>query len=191
MVVPLEIFNFDGVLNGFNSFMSVLFFILKYLFAVVLILLGTISVLRSRGMRNPQMKRSFFFLNSRFIVGMVYFILGIGFIFDFMIYPLILLFRSIPDMLIIPLLRSLAFIPQDFINVFFLNNNLETPLEIFVQYIMGIVSFLIFLSIILNIWFLNNNRDYNLSKQVFGLIIGFIAGFLFSFSRFLPLFLQF
>jgi hypothetical protein len=119
----------------------------------------------------------------------VYFILGIGFIFDFMIYILIIVFGIIPDMLIVPLLSSIESIPQDFINDFLLHNRLEIPMEIFVHNIIGIVSFLIFLSIILNIWFIINNRDYNISKPVIRLVVGLIVGFFFSFSRFLPFFL--
>lgn len=191
----LNPFNFEMYLQDFNIFMSTLFIFLKYIFAGILILLGTISILRLKGMytkerwHNPHMNKSYFFQNSRFIVGNVYLILGIGIIFDFMIYALILMFRLIPDMLIVPLLSSINSIPPDFLNDFFINNTLETPIQIFVYNIIGLVSFMIFLSIILSIWFLINNRDFNISKPLISLIFGLIAGFLVSFSRFLPFFL--
>lgn len=188
-------FNFEILLNDFNSFMSMFFFFLKYILAGMLILLGSISLLRLKGMfsreklRNPDVGKSYFFKSSRFILGNIYLILGIGFIFNFMIYALILMFNIIPDMLVIPLLRTIKSIPQDFISDYFINNNLETPLEIFVNNIIGIVSFLIFLSIILSIWRIVISNDFKLSKYVIGLCIGIIAGCLFSFSRFLPFFL--
>lgn len=188
-------FNFESYLNEFNDFMSIFFFYLKFILAGFLILLGSISLLRLKGMyseeilHNPDIRKSYFFKNSRFIVGNVYLILGVGFMLNFMIYALILMFNLIPDMLIIPLLRSIKSIPQDFITDYFINNTLETPLEIFIYNIIGILSFAIFLTVLLNIWFLVSNKKDNISKQVIGLSFGLIAGFLFSFSRFLPFFL--
>jgi len=188
-------FNFESFLNDFNNFMPLLFFFLKFILAGMLLLLGSISLLRLKGMysrerlRNPNIDNSYLFKNSRFILGNVYLVLGIGFIFNFMIYALILIFNLIPDMLIIPLIRSIESIPQEFITDYFINNNLDTPPEVFVNNIIGIVSFLIFFSIIFNIWSLVTNRDFNISKQVIGLGVGVIAGCLFSFSRFLLLFL--
>jgi len=161
----------------------------------MLILLGCISLLRLKGiysqerLRNPDVRKSYFFKSSRFILGNIYLILGIGFIFNFMIYALILMFNLIPDMLIIPLLSTIKTIPQDFVNDYFINNSLETPLEILVHNILGTVSFLIFLSIILSIWRLVVNKDLDVSKYVVGLSIGIIAGCFFSFSRFLSFFL--
>lgn len=195
MLNSLNPFNFEIYLQNLNIFMSTLFIFLKYIFAGILLLLGTISLLRLKGIytkeriHNPHINKSYFFQNSRFIIGNIYLILGIGFIFNFMIYALILMFGLIPDMLIVPLLSSINSIPQDFINDFFINNNLETPFQIFVYNIIGLVSFMIFLSIILSIWFLINNRDFNMSKPIISLIFGLVAGFLVSFSRFLPFFL--
>lgn len=197
MVDTPDFFNldFESLLNDFNGFMSYSFFYLKYIIAGILILLGSISLLRLKGMysqeklRNPDVRKSYYLKSSRFILGNIYLILGIGFIFNFMIYVLILMLNLIPDMLIIPLLRTIKSMPQDFITDYFINNNLGTPLEIFVINIIGIVSFLIFLSIILSIWRIVVSNDFKLSKYVTGLCIGLITGCLFSLSRFLPFFL--
>ncbi|MHA2008706.1 MAG: hypothetical protein ACXABO_11275 [Promethearchaeota archaeon] len=184
--------NFESILTDFNNFMSLFFIFSKYIIAGLLICFGSISLLKLKGMysqerlRNSNIRKSYFFKSSRFILGNVYLILGIGFLFNFLIYALILMFNLIPDMLIIPLLRSIKSIPQDFISDYFINNNLETPLEIFVENVLGIISLLIFLSILLSVWRLIVNKDYDISKYAIGLSIGIITGCLFSFSKFLP-----
>lgn len=188
---------FEDWLNHINNFCDLIFIYLKYIFFLILLLVGLLTLLKLRGRyyferiiykkgqeppENPIAK-------PRIIIGTLYIIIAFGVLFNWFIYFLIIVLNPLPDRFLFNFLNF-----TDNFNFFGLNtisdlSVIENPLEKAIYYGMGVASFISLVNLTLGIWqMVIKGVKYaksGLAMIIFGLIFGLFSGF----TTCLPLFL--
>jgi len=188
--------NFDNWFITINNTIELFFGYMKFIFFVILLVIGILTLLSLRGKYfleriryskeekladNPMTK-------PRLILGSVYIIIAFGILFNWFTYFLIVVLDPLPDRLIFNLIPL-----SDSISWFDLNrlldiNKVVYPYEKTIYYGVAIASFISILDITISLWqIINNGRD--VKKSLFSLIGGIVTGIMTGFTTCLPLFL--
>lgn len=189
--------DFNETLALVNNFLEISFGYLKYIFAGILIIIGTLTLLSLRGRYflerlryskeeklkdNPLTK-------PRIIVGTLYIIFGLGIIWNWFIYLLIFFLDILPDRFIFIFIQFTGLVDKFALNRISDINLVVNEFEKTIYYGMAIVSFIALLSIILSARQLILGSDKSLKKAVFALIGGILMGLIVGYTTCLPLFL--
>lgn len=185
-----------------NEFFSIFFWYMKYIFSIVLILLGIFTLLRYRGLYRDQktialgkskekidIKKKLG--KSHVIVGTAYIFLGFGIIFNFLIYILIWCLEPMPDQYLLYILDYLeVFESNDMMRIFNINKT-TNAYEKFIFYIIAVISLIALMQVIIGIWFITKDGTPlgNPIVTYINLLIGVVEGILVGFTTCLPLFL--
>lgn len=170
------------------DFFPFLFLFLKFTLVGVLFTIGTLILLRLRGIylqqkaKGDYMNTNKFMRKIRLLLGFSYIIIGFGFLFNYLTYILIWLFSCFDGFLLI-WLNSLIDIFPEFLN------NITSFIEIY-HPIIAILSFTAILQYIMAFFYLVNNNKVisNPKKSVNLLVISSIEIILFGMEC-LPYFL--
>jgi len=193
---------FGDILNAleawcieFNKYAIIFFKSIKFIFVLILLMCGILTLLKLRGIyfksrlissENKKGKKSLL-TKPRLILGSAYIILASGILFNYLIYFLIWALESLPDRLIFNL------IPLTDINPYITNritdiNSTIYPHEKTFYYVVAMGSFFFTLHLILSIWyFIYKSR--NPRKTMKNLVISVLGVIIFGFTTFMPLML--
>ena len=180
----------EDILKFFNSIIPIIFIYLKYILSFILLTIGTLTLLRLRGIYLQQRAKGIKdeedqLKNTRLILGTVYLFLAFGILFNHLIYFLIWISKPFPD--------GLIFILFDIVNNF-IQRQFGFDIEFVKSYIhplFALLSFVAVLHLILSCYYLiNSNRVISNPKaQVMSLIIAVVETVFFGFTAYLPYFL--
>ncbi|MFW9989295.1 MAG: hypothetical protein ACFFC3_11615 [Candidatus Odinarchaeota archaeon] len=180
---------------AFNKFFLIFCRYLKYIFVFIILIIGIFTLFKlGRNYDHPKSvtmeNKENFPKKSRLILGCCYIVLGIGFLFNYFIYFLIIILDPLPDRLIY------NFITFSGIDPFYLNgirdiSASQFPHEKTIYYCFSFISLISILDILLSLWYLIscNRITHNPRRTIIFLISGIIGGILFGFNTFLPFFL--
>jgi hypothetical protein len=169
---------------AFNLYTPIFFIIFKYIFVIVLIVCGILTLLKARGIyfksrAFPKEKEEIYtdpLTKPRLIVGTIYIVIGSGILFNYLTYFLIWILDPIPDRLIF------SFFNLDDIDPYALNRIADINLAIYphektLYYIIAMASFENTVHLTLSIWYLFFKVDkprktmFHLFKVVPGCIL--------------------
>lgn len=180
---------------AFNNFFLLLCGYLKYIFVIIILSIGILTLLRLRGVyRQTRLvgtdKKEDSFMKPRLILGCSYIVLGFGILFNYITYFLIWVLDPLPDRLIY------NFIDFSGIDPFYLNgikdiSTSQFPHEKTIYYCFSLFSLIALLQVLISLWYLiNNNRLISNPRKTFiWLISSVMEGILFGFNTSLPFFL--
>ncbi|MHA2125376.1 MAG: hypothetical protein ACXACO_06040 [Promethearchaeota archaeon] len=190
------------VINGlenwciaFNEFFLVFCDYLKYIFVLIILSIGILTLLRLRGLyRQSRLKgtekKEDSFTKIRLILGFSYIFLAVGILFNFLTYFLIWVFDPLPDRLIYNFIDFIGIDP------FYINRIIDIsvsqyPHEKTIYYSFSFISLMSVLDVLISLWYLiNSNRlIHNPSRAMYILISGIMGCILFGFTTYLPFFL--
>ena len=186
---------FENFCIEFNRYVLIYFKFFKYIFVIVLMGCGVLTLLKLRGIYfksrlfslNKDVDKTDLLTKPRLIIGCVYIVLGFGILFNYLTYFLIWFLDPLPDRLIFSII-SLIDIDPYAINRITNIHSAIFPHEKTIYYIIAMLSFGHTIHLTLSIWYflakVKNPRDTLrfLLKAVPG-------GILFGFTTFMPLML--
>jgi len=176
----------------FNRYALVSFQILKYIFVIVLIGCGVLTLLKLRGYyfrsrsfsSNKDMDKTDSLTKPRLIVGCVYIVLGFGILFNYLTYFLIWFLDPLPDRLIFSFIGLIDIDPFAINRITDLHSAIS-PHEKTIYYAFAMLSFENTVHLTISIWYflyrVKNPRDT--TKHLFIAVSGCI---LFGFTTFMP-----
>jgi len=179
----------------FNKYAIIYFKSIKFIFVLILLVCGILTLLKLRGFyfksrlissENKKGKKSLL-TKPRLILGSAYIILACGILFNYLIYFLIWAFEPLPDRLIfklIPLIDMDPYITNRITDI----HSAIYPHEKTLYYIVAMASFFFTLHLILSIWYFiyKSKRPRQTMKH---LIISISGVIIFGFTTFMPLML--
>jgi len=181
----------EEILKFFTSIIPLIFIYLKYILSFILITIGTLTLLRLRGIYLQQRAKGVKdeedqLKNTRLIVGTIYLFLAFGILFNHLIYFLIWISNPFTDGLIFVLFDIFKHTIQE---------QTGFNIEVFKSYIhplFALFSFLAILHLALSCYYLiNSNRTIsNPRAQLISLIIAVAETVFFGFTAYLPYFLN-
>ena len=182
----------EEICSEFNSFALIFFQYFKYIFVIVLIGCGVLTLLKLRGYYFKSRSYSVevgsnkkdSFIKPRLIVGAVYIFIGFGILFNYLIYFFIWLLDPLPDRFIFNIINLIDIDP------FILNRITDIhsaiyPHEQTVYYVVAILSFTNSIHLTVSIWYLLNNVN-NPRKTIIWLFSSVPGGIFFGFTTFMP-----
>ncbi|MFX1316271.1 MAG: hypothetical protein ACFE9T_10435 [Promethearchaeota archaeon] len=183
--------NIKELFEIFNSFLQSIFIYLKYILIFTLLIIGTLTLLRLRGIYLQQRTKGIKdeeekLKNVRLIWGITFLFLAFGILFNHLIYFLIWISNLFPEGFIFILFELLkTIIPLES------GSNIEF-LRSFTHPLIALFSFIGFLHLILSIYYLiNSNRAVgNPRRQVLNLVAATVEIIFFGFTTFLPYFIN-
>ena len=180
----------------FNYLALTFFIFLKYIFVLILIIVGILTLLKLRGIylqvRTKDLEKKEDRLKYlRLFMGWTYIFLGLGILFNYLIYFLIWVLEPLPDRFIFRFLNFHGKINPEHINRIKDINASKYPHEKSIYYCIAIASFISTLDLILSMWYLiNNNRVISKPRAVIMNLVGSVMGvIMFGITTFLPFFL--
>jgi len=189
--------NFEDWLNFINNFCDLTFIYLKYIFFLILLLVGLLTILKLRGRyyferiiyKKGQEPPDNPIAKPRIIIGTLYIIIAFGVLFNWFIYLLIIVLNPLPDRFLFNFLNF----PDNF-NAFGLNtisdiSVIENPLEKAIYYGIGVLSFGSLIDLTIGIWQMVTKGIKYAKSGLVMIISGLISGLFFGFTTCLPLFL--
>jgi len=181
----------EDILKFFNSIIPIIFIYLKYILSFILLTIGTLTLLRLRGIYLQQRAKGIkdeedHLKNTRLILGTVYLFLAFGILFNHLIYFLIWISKPLPDGLIFVLFDIFKYTIQDQTGI---------NIDVFKSYIhplFALFSFVAILHLVLSFYYLiNSNRVIsNPRAQVLSLVSAVVETVFFGFTAYLPYFVN-
>lgn len=183
----------------FNEFFLILFIYMKYIFVFLLMTIGISTLLKYRGMYRIQRIKGFeaeegkedTLRNIRLIIGWGYIFFGLGILFNFLTYFLIIILDPLPDRFIFAFINF-----SDSIDPVIMNRIEDIEYAIYphektIYYGVALGSFSAILQIVVGLYyFINNNRlIYNPQGALLWLMGDIITGMMCGFTTCLPFFL--
>jgi hypothetical protein len=179
----------------FNKYAIVYFKSVKFIFVLILLMCGILTLLKLRGFyfksrlitsENKKDTKSLL-TKPRLILGSAYIILACGILFNYLIYFLIWALEPLPDRFIF------IFIPLTGINPYITNRITDIhsaiyPHEKTFYYIIAMFSFFFTLHLILSIWYFIY-KSSNPRKTMINLVISVSGVIICGFTTFMPLML--
>ncbi|TXT67322.1 MAG: conserved membrane protein of unknown function [Promethearchaeota archaeon] len=198
-IIPDVVNGLEELCIEINEFLLLLFGYLKYLFALLLMILGGMTLLKVRGVYLMERLRnkSKFDENESFkdkikkthvILGMAYMFMGFGLIFNYLIYILIWVLEPLPDKLFFQFIDIGGFIEPQYILRISIYDFAIAPHEKTIYLCLAYISLISLITITVSIWFLSKGGDMlNHPKGSFSVFIGGVmAGILAGFTTCLP-----
>ncbi len=183
----------DSLFQIYNNLIEIVFIFMKYILVLILIIIGILTLLRLRGIylnkkiyNTTEIKNQDPLNQIRLILGFSYIFLGIGILFNYLIYFMIWILDPLPDRIAFFLLNKIVEIQNS------LNLDIVTPDSLnIINLIFNFLSFLFFFELLLSVWYLiHNNKVINNPRGAFiGIISSLIGCVLFGFTAFMPHFL--
>lgn len=185
-----------------NEFFMFFFTYVKYLFALILLVIGVMTLLRYRGMYRyerlraqnknfvePDLKNKL--KQSHVILGMIYLCMSLGIFLNYFIYFLIWVLDPLPDRFIFQFINMFEVIDPEALNRFADINAAVLPHEKTVYFCFAFISFLALMQIFVCIWaIVNNNNSLGNPMLVYTLLFsGLLEGLFFGFTTCLPFFI--
>ncbi len=191
--IPDIVNGLEELCMSINEFLLLLFGYMKYIFALILIILGIMTLLRYRGIyilqrysQNSYDKKEKItekLKKTHVILGIVYIFTGFGIIFNYLIYILIWVLDPLPDGLFFQFLDIGGMIEPQYIlrisNIDFAIQPHEKTIYICVAYF----SLLSLIQISTSIWFISKggqlltHPNMTYSILISGVMEGILAGF--------------
>ncbi len=179
----------------FNKYAIVYFKSVKFIFVLILLMCGILTLLKLRGFyfksrlitsENKKDTKNLL-TKPRLILGSAYIILACGILFNYLIYFLIWALEPLPDRFIF------IFIPLTGINPYITNRITDIrsaiyPHEKTFYYIIAMFSFFFTLHLILSIWYFIY-KSSNPRKTMINLVISVSGVIICGFTTFMPLML--
>jgi hypothetical protein len=196
VVKNFKISDSDNIFAILNNGILMFFFVLKYIFIFILLMVGLLTLNKLRGIYlherlNKIDEGENKLKKPRLILGTTYLFLAIGIAFNFLIYLLIWISYFLPPPLIFQLLDV---VNQDYYDLDKIKNpnQCEYEFERFIYLLFALASFEACLHLILTIWYLvNNNRNIsNPRKAIYNLTWSLSISIIFGFLTFAPYFLR-
>ncbi len=189
--------NIDQWLIGINYFFELTFSYLKYIFFVILLVIGILTLISLRGryflerLRYSQEQKLADnpITKPRLIIGTIYIIIAFGILFNWFTYLLIISLNPLPDRFIFNFIEFTDIFDPYGLNRISDINMAQFEFEKTLYYLISIGSFASLLNIIISIWLLVNKGGKDAKKSIIMLIGGIIGGILTGFTTCLPLFL--
>ncbi len=176
----------------FNSFALLFFQYFKYIFVIVLIGCGFLTLLKLRGYYFKS--RSFsakgdsnkkdLLVKPRLIVGTVYIFIGFGILFNYLIYFFIWLLDPLPDRFIFNLISLIDIDPFNLNRITDIHSTIY-PHEQTIYYIVAMLSFTNTIHLTISIWYLLY-RVRNPRESIIWLLSTVPGGIFFGFTTFMP-----
>ncbi len=184
---------FEIIFQIINSLFFLFFSYLKYIFAFILILLGTLILLKFRGIHrhdrlinDSEDSRNDWKVNltkSHIMTGTLYIFMGFGIMFNFLTYILIWLLEPLPDRLVFEFIAASWIFDSEYIYCLSDINSTLNSYEQTLYFSLALISFISILQIVLCIWFII--KEGNIIKnpiKIFsilmsGIVEGIFAGF--------------
>ena len=179
----------------FNKYAIIYFKSIKFIFVLILLMCGILTLLKLRGIyfksrlissENKKGEKSLL-TKPRLILGCAYIILACGILFNYLIYFLIWAFEPLPDRLIfnfIPLIDIDPYITNRITDV----HSAIYPHEKTLYYIVAMFSFSFTLHLILSIWYFIYKSKHP-RQTMKHLVISISGVIIFGFTTFMPLML--
>jgi len=189
-LIPDVVGGLEDLCFSINEFFLTFFGYMKYIFALILIILGIMTLFRYRGVsmfqkfnqssyKEENVKEKL--KNSHVFIGIIYIFMGFGILFNYLIYILIWVLDPLPDRLFFEFINVGNIIkPYDMLRI----SNIElalAPHEATIYLCVAFISFLSLLQISVCIWvicrgtFLHPNTIYTV--LIAGVLEGILAGF--------------
>ncbi|NHJ23342.1 MAG: hypothetical protein EAX89_02115 [Candidatus Lokiarchaeota archaeon] len=189
--------NIDQWLIGINYFFELTFSYLKYIFFVILLVIGILTLISLRGryflerLRYSQEQKLADnpITKPRLIIGTIYIIIAFGILFNWFTYLLIISLNPLPDRFVFNFIEFTDIFDPYGLNRISDINMAQFEFEKTLYYLISIGSFASLLNIIISIWLLVNKGGKDAKKSIIMLIGGIIGGILTGFTTCLPLFL--
>ncbi|MHA2283832.1 MAG: hypothetical protein ACXAC5_23560 [Promethearchaeota archaeon] len=186
----------EGFCIAFNEFAIIFFGYMKYILVFILLTIGVLTLLKLRGIYvkeryrkgDKKLGEKSALTKPRLILGVAYIVIGIGILFNFFTYFLMLILEPLPDRLIFNFLDFAGNIdPFDMNRIMDLSAAIY-PHEQTVYYCVALASFGAIVDLVIAIWYMVNRITYN-PKAAFSMLIGGVTtGILAGFTTCLPLF---
>lgn len=185
----------ERLFNIINGLFFLFFSYSKYIFALILIILGLETLLKFRGIYRhervvgkikdiknkdwtEEMKKTYV------IVGLIYVFMGFGIVFNFLTYILIWILEPLPDRFIFEFLTASNVLDPKYLSrLSDINSHTINPYERTFYYLLALISFLGILQIMVGIYFIikQGNVIKNPTRIFFmimgGIVEGILAGF--------------
>ena len=187
---------FGGLENWcevFNDFAVIFFIYLKFIFVIILITIGILTLLKLKGIylrvRTEDLKGDEDRLKGlRLFMGWTYIFIGLGILFNYLTYFLIWALDPLPDRFIFRFINFSGGINSEQMNRI---ENIEASkysYEKSIYYSIAICSFIFTLDLLLSIWYLiNNNRVISKPRTVIkNLVTSTMGVIFFGVTTFLP-----
>ncbi|MHA1459917.1 MAG: hypothetical protein ACTSO8_00400 [Promethearchaeota archaeon] len=176
---------------AFNRYALIYFTIFKYIFVIVLIGCGVLTLLKARGLyfksrafSEKDENKTDSLTKPRLIIGTAYIVIGSGILFNYLTYFLIWILDPLPDRLVF------SFINLIDIDPYTINRIADIHLAIYphektIYYAISMLSFANTIHIALSIWyFLNKVRN---PRDTLVILLRVVPlGILFGFTTFMP-----
>ena len=182
---------FESFCIVFNQYAHIIFIILKYIFVIVLIGCGVLTLLKARGLyfksrafSEKDENKTDSLTKPRLILGTAYIVIGSGILFNYLTYFLIWILDPLPDRLVF------SFINLIDIDPYAINRITDIHLAIYphektIYYAISMLSFANTIHIALSIWyFLNKVRNPRDTLVILLKVVP--GGILFGFTTFMP-----
>ncbi len=184
----------ENFCSQFNFFIIIIFQYLKYIFGIILVIIGILTLVRMRGVYKVHRATSYYekkaMIVPKVIVGLLYVSIGYGMFFDYMIYVLIHALDFLPDRFIFSFFNFAGVIDPSLMNRI---EDIETskyPHERTIYYLVAFGSFMSLLTIVLCLYKIINKEGSRIIDATFKtLVFAIIDGLLMGFTTCLPLFL--
>lgn len=198
-ILPFE--RIEQLFEVFNGLFFLFFSYSKYIFALILFLLGFLSLFKFRGIyRNEKISSGLKDLKNNdwkdkvkktnVIVGMIYIFMSFGIIFNFFTYILIWVLDPLPDKLIFEFMDiSGIFDPEYLYHLSDINSSTLNPFEKTFYYFLALISFVGIIQIVVCVYYII--KDGTIIKHparmislllggvVEGILVGFTTALLF------------
>ena len=182
----------EKICSEFNGFALIFFQYFKYIFVIVLIGCGVLTLLKLRGFYFKT--RSFsakidtnkkdLLIKPRLILGSVYIFIGFGFLFNYLTFFFIWLLEPLPDRFIFNVI-SLFDIDPIIINRIADFQSAIYPHEQSIYYIVALLSFTNTIHVTISIWLLLHGVKKP-RRTIIWLFSSVPGGFFFGFTTFMP-----
>jgi len=183
---------FENFFIEFNRYALVFFQIFKYIFVIVLIGCGVLTLLRARGLyfksrafsSEKDENKTDPLTKPRLIVGTAYIVIGSGILFNYLTYFLIWILDPLPDRLFFSFLIFNDIDPYAINRITDIHSAIY-PHEKTIYYAIAMLSFENTVHLTLSIWYFFFNIK-NPRKTIINLFIAVPGCILFGFTTFMP-----
>lgn len=182
----------EGWCIEFNKFALIYFQSIKFIFVLILLMCGILTLLKLRGFyfksrsENKKGKENLL-TKPRLILGSAYIILACGILFNYLIYFLIWAFEPLPDRLIFNFISLIDIDPYITNRITDIHSAIY-PHEKTLYYIVAMFSFSFMLHLILSIWYFIYKSKHP-RQTMKHLVISILGVIIFGFTTFMPLML--
>ena len=191
-----EIFNdLEKFFIVFNEFVETYFFYLKFILVFIFLSLGISTLMKLRGIYFMNRVKKIDvdedpIIKERLSVGILYISLGLGILFNYLIYFLIWILDPLPERFVFRFINFHGRIDPEFMNRI---ENIEAskyPIEKSIYYCVAFLSFIALMHLVISIWLLLHNRTLEkIRKTYMWLVSSLLECVFFGFTTCLPLFL--